>query len=107
MTTTQITRTEQADTTTYTAWVDGTDAAELIIWTATREIANVETRAAYRRQGLARALWEAANAEATIYHALPHHRTDEGDAFAEAMGGETISDEDGYQAECCICTGDL
>lgn len=106
MTTTQITRTEQADTITYTAWIDDTDAAELVIWAATREVANVETRRAYQRQGLARTLWEYANAEAECFHSLEHHRTPEGDAFARAVGGQTISPEDGYQPECCICTGE-
>ena len=106
MTTTEIARTEQADTITYTAIIDGTDAAELVIWTSTREVANVETRPAYQRQGLARALWTAANTEAECFHSLDHHRTPEGDAFAHAMGGETISAEAGYQAECIVCTGE-
>lgn len=106
MTTTEITRTEQADTITYTAMVDGADAADLVIWAATREVANVETSRAYQRQGLASALWTAANAEAECFHSLEHHRTPEGDAFAHAVGGETVSTEDGYQAECSICTGD-
>lgn len=104
MATAEITRTEQADTITYTAWVDGTDAAELVIQASTREIANVETRSAYQRQGLARALWTAANIEARCFHSLEHHRTAEGDAFALAVGGDTIDEQAGYQAECCICT---
>jgi hypothetical protein len=104
---TTITRTEQADTITYTATIDGTDAAELVIWTATREIANVETSSDYQRQGLARALWTAANTEGECFHSLDHHRTPEGDAFAHAVGGDTISDTDGYQAECIICTGEM
>jgi len=106
MTTTEIARTEQADTITYTALIDGIDAAELVIWTGTREVANVETRRAYQRQGLARALWEAANAEAECFHSLDHHRTPEGEAFAHAMGGDTISDEAGYQATCIVCAGE-
>lgn len=101
-----ITKSTDTDTTTYTYMVDGVDASELVIWAATREIANIETRVAYQGQGFARALWEHANAEGECFHSLEHHRTPEGDAFAQAVGGETISDEDGYQAECCICTGE-
>lgn len=103
----QITTARDADTTIYTAIIDGTDAAELTVWTATREIANVETRAAYQRQGLASALWAHANAEGECFHSLDHHRTAEGDAFAHAVGGDTISDTDGYQVECIICTGEM
>ena len=40
-------------------------------------------------------------------HALDHHRTEEGDAFARAMGGETIAPETDYIDVCCICTGDM
>ena len=102
----EIMKSIDSDTTTYTLMVNGTDAAELTIWTETREIANVETRAAFQRQGHARTLWEHANAEGQVFHSLDHHRTPEGDAFAHAMGGETIDAEAGYQAECWICTGD-
>jgi len=104
MSSAEVTRTEQDDTITYTAMVDGTDAAELVVWSGTREVANIETRPAFQRQGLASLLWEAANADGECFHSLEHHRTPEGDAFAHAVGGETIGDEDGYQAECSICT---
>lgn len=107
MSSTEITRTEQADTITYTAMIDGVDAAELMIWTATREIANVETRREFQRQGLARELWASANTEAECFHSLEHHRTSEGDAFATAVGGETIDEAAGFQAECIDCSGDL
>lgn len=103
----EIIKSTDTDTTTYTLMIDDTDAAELTIWTTTREVANVETRTAFQRQGLARTLWEHANAEAELFHALPHHRTPEGDAFADAMGGDTIDDEAGYQAMCDICTDTL
>ncbi len=106
MSSAEVTRTEQVDTITYTAMVDGTDAAELVIWSATREVANVETRRAYQRQGMARLLWSAANAEGEAFHSLDHHRTPEGQAFAHAVGGDTINTQDGYQAACSICTGD-
>lgn len=104
MSSAEVTRTEQNDTITYTVMIDGTDAAELAIRTTTREVANIETRRAYQRQGFARLLWEAANAEGQCFHSLDHHRTEEGEIFAHAVGGETISAEAGYQAECIICT---
>src|SRR5690606_31230625 len=101
---TKIIRTQQDDTIIYTAMVDGIDAAELTIWATTREVANIETREAYQRQGLARALWEAANADAECFHALDHHRTEDGDAFANAVGGATIDEVAGFVAVCTICT---
>lgn len=103
------TSTNQIDegTTTYTLWIDGEDASELTIWTTTREIANIETRAAHQGEGFARALYEHASAEEEIFHALEHHRTPEGHAFAEAMGGETIDEEDGKVDVCSTCNGDF
>lgn len=101
-----MTRTEQVDTITYTAWIDGTDAAELVIRASSREVVNVETRRAYQRQGLARQLWTVATAEAECFHALDHHRTPEGDAFAHAVGGDTIDAATGYVAECYTCNTD-
>ncbi|WGD38459.1 hypothetical protein [Lysinibacter sp. HNR] len=100
----EITKSIDSDTTTYTLWVDGTEVSELMLWTGTREVANIETATAYQGQGFARALWEHASAEAECFHSLPHHRTHEGDAFARAVGGETISEEDGFQDVCSICT---
>lgn len=102
----EIIKSSDSDTTTYTLMIDGVDASELMIWTATREIANIETRTAHQGHGYARTLWEHANAEAECFHSLDHHRTPEGDAFAHAVGGTTIDAEAGYQAECWICTGD-
>ena len=67
----------------------------------------VETAAAFARQGLASELWAAANSEAQCFHAVDHHRTPRGDAFAHAVGGETIADDLDIIAECGICCGDL
>lgn len=106
MTTTQITRTEQADSITYSALIDGAEVSFLTIDAATRKVCNVETINSHTRQGFARALREAANAESECFHDLDHHRTAEGDIFAQAMGGETISDEAGHVDACCICSGD-
>lgn len=106
MSTKQITRTEQADTITYTMVIDGTDASTLVIDTATRKVWNIETAERFTRQGLATELWAAANAEAECYHASEHHRTPEGDAFANAVGGATIDPDLDIIDECSICCGD-
>ena len=104
--TTTITRTETADTITYAATIDGTAASLLDIDATTRKVTNVETLDAYTRQGLARSLWVAANAEAECFHAVEHHRTPEGDAFAQAVGGETIAPELDIIDVCSICCAD-
>ena len=103
MTTTQITRTEAEGTITYAAIVDGDQVSFLDIDAETRQVWNVETADDFQGQGFARSLWEAANVEAECFHALDHHRTAEGDAFAQAVGGETIDETAGYVAECGIC----
>ena len=104
---TTITRTEQAGTVTYAANIDGERVSFLDIDAHTRKVTNVETATGHERRGYARILWEHANTEAECFHALDHHRTEEGDAFARAMGGETIAPEDDYIDVCCICTGDM
>ena len=101
--TTTITRTEQDDTIRYAHIIDGTEASFLDIDASTRKVVNVETADGYLRQGLARSLWDAANAEAECFHAVEHHRTPEGDAFAHAVGGETIEAELDHIDECGIC----
>jgi len=104
---TTITRTEQAGTVTYALVIDGEQVSFLDIDADTRKVTNVETATGHERRGYARSLWEHANNEAECFHALDHHRTAEGDAFARAMGGETIAPEDDYIDVCCICTGDI
>ena len=106
MTTTQITRTETTETITYAAIIDGIEASFLVIDAGTRKVVNIETATTYARQGLASALWVAANAEAECFHAVEHHRTPEGDAFAQAVGGETIAPELDVIDECFICCND-
>lgn len=84
--------TEQLHTFTITD-EDGT-AAELYIEQTAHMISNVEVREDRRGEGLARALYEAAEKRlGTIYHVPAWGRTPEGDAFAQAMGGETLDDE--------------
>ena len=107
MTTTQITRTETTDSIRYSMMIDGTEASFLLIDADTRKVENVETATTYARQGLASALWVAANAEGECFHAVEHHRTPEGDAFAQAVGGETIAPELDIIDVCFICCGDL
>ena len=106
MTTTQITRTETTETITYAAIIDGIEASFLDIDATTRKVTNIETLDEFARQGLARSLWEAANSEGECFHAVEHHRTPEGDAFAQAVGGETIAPELDIIDACFICCGD-
>jgi len=106
MTTTQITRTETTETITYAAIIDGIEASFLDIDATTRKVTNVETLNAYARQGLAHSLWTAANAEGECFHAVEHHRTPEGDAFAQAVGGETIDPALDVIDVCFICCVD-
>ena len=102
----EITKATHEDLTTYALIIDGEEVATLDIETDTRIVAHVETLMEHRGNGYARALWDHANTEAECFHALEHHRTAEGQCFAEAVGGETIDDETGYVAQCCICTGE-
>lgn len=74
-------------------------AAELYVSTARHEIMNIEVRGDRRGEGLARAIYTHAAAQMPIYHAPVAHRTDEGNAFAEAVGGETIE----YDCDCYGC----
>lgn len=101
-----ITTTATADTITYTMIIDGEQVSHLDITADHRIVANVETLPAHRGRGYASQLWVAANADGECYHAIEHHRTAEGDAFAQAVGGETADDADDYCEHCCICTGD-
>ena len=62
-----ITRTEQADMIIYAAIIDGEQVSHLDIDAQTRMVWNVETADGFERQGYARMLWEAANAEAECF----------------------------------------
>lgn len=74
----------------WTLTLDGETAAELWISTETGEIENVETKPGHQRQGYAAALYRQAASEIQIFHAPESHRSVEGHAFAEAMGGPTL-----------------
>lgn len=75
-------------------------AAELWVSADTGEIANIWTRRDLRGRGLARSLWETATAQMTVTHAPVAHRTPEGDAFAQAVGGPTAT----YPCSCYGCS---
>lgn len=77
-------------------------AAELYVSIDRCEIMNIEVREDRRSEGLARALYTAASAVMDVYHAPVAHRTEEGDAFAQAVGGQTIS----YDCTCAACSAD-
>jgi hypothetical protein len=101
----EITRTATADTTTWTLTVDGVEVSTLSAWTANGEIAQVETLAAHQGNGYARTLHAHADDDfrGGIYHTIEAHRTDEGDAFAQAVGGYTIDEADALIIDACCC----
>lgn len=98
-----ITRTANTDTTTWAAVQDGAEIAWLSIWTANREIANVEVRAAHQRHGHAAALYRQADTEAPIFHTISAHRTQDGNAFAAHVGGQDIDEDDALVIDSCCC----
>ena len=75
-------------------------AAELYVSTDRHEIMQIEVREDRRGEGLARALYETASREMTVFHAPVAHRTPEGDAFAQAVGGAVAE----YQCDWYACT---
>lgn len=80
---------------------DGGDLiAELYVSTDRHEIMNIWTAEGRRGEGLARALYNTASTQMDVLHAPAAHRTPEGDAFAEAIGGDTAE----YDCDCHACT---
>lgn len=75
----------------WTATVDGEIASELWVSIDNAEIMQVETSRSHRRLGYAAALYRQAASEMTIYHAPASHRTAEGDLFANAVGGDSLT----------------
>ena len=99
-----ITRTADSDTTTWALAVDGEEVAWLSVWTVNREVCNTEVRRAHQGRGYARLLFEHADADfGGIFHTIPQHRTDEGSAFAAAVGGDTIDEVDALVIDGCCC----
>lgn len=112
MTTTQITRTEQTiDGLPAIVWTlieDGTELAHLDAHTSGL-ILNVEVDEDRRGEGLARRLYEHADADLGLYHVPAWGCTPEGLAFAQAMGGEVMDDQEacnilGLDLETVTCT---
>ena len=74
---------------------DGAIASELYVDMTTLVIENIETAAQYRREGIASELFNAAEKQLPeVLHARPEHRTDEGNGWAEAVGGDTEDHDD-------------
>ena len=72
---------------------------ELYVSIETGEILNIWVDEVRRGEGIARRLYETAADQVTVYHAPVAHRTPEGHAFAEAVGGPTIE----YPCDCYGC----
>lgn len=73
--------------------IDGGVEVAYLLAHDTGLILNVEVNEDRRGEGLARALFEHADDAQGLYHVPTWGRTPEGDAFAEAMGGDTMDDE--------------
>lgn len=74
---------------------DGERIGELYVAMDTEVIMNIEVDADHRGEGIARALYEAADKQLdSLKHAPAAGCTPEGAAFAEAMGGEVAEDMD-------------
>lgn len=81
----------------WTLTVDGEDVSELWANLKTGQIMQVETKKAHQGEGHATALYRHATQTVDLYHSPQEHRTPAGDAFAHAVGGETIDPELAYQ----------
>lgn len=73
---------------------DGQVIAELYVAAANGLIMNVSVNEDRQGEGHTRALYEAATTTHTIYHVPAWGCTEDGLAFAEAMGGETMDEEE-------------
>lgn len=71
---------------------DGAEVGFLVAHTSGL-ILNVEVDEDRQGEGIARALYEHADATQGLYHVPAWGRTPDGDAFAQAMGGDTMDDE--------------
>lgn len=79
---------------------DGAVIGELYVSTDRHEIMNIEVDESHRGEGIARALYETATDQMEVFHAPAAHRSPEGDAFAEAVGGPTVAP---YACDCYGC----
>ena len=78
--------------TVWTLTLDGETIATLAAHTSGL-ILSVDVNANHRGEGHARRLYEAANRELALLHVPAWGRTEDGNAFADAMGGDTMDDE--------------
>lgn len=90
--TTTSTTQDGLDCTRYAAIDDGTEVAYLLAHT-TGLILNVEVDADRQGEGIARALYSYADDAQGLYHVPSWGRTEDGDAWATRMGGDTMDDE--------------
>mgnify|MGYP001946822483 CR=1 FL=1 len=69
--------------------------SELYVDPVTWVIASVQTEPEYRGEGIATSLYHAALAQLPqVLHDLPEHRTEDGNGWAEHVGGETVEAEE-------------
>ena len=76
----------------YSMIEDGAEIGYLLAHTSGL-ILNVEVAEDRQGEGIARALYEHADATQGLYHVPSWGRTPEGEGFATAMGGDTMDDE--------------
>lgn len=98
--TTTITRTEGVidglDAITWTLTIDSEPVAYLAAHT-TGLILNVEVQESHRGEGHARALYTHAATEHGLLHVPAWGRTEDGERFAQAVGGDVMDDEQAAQ----------
>ena len=93
MSTTEITKTATDEGIRY-QWIDGGVEVGYLLAHESGLILNVEVDQDRQGEGIARALFETADAETGLLHVPDWGRTPEGDAFAAAMGGDTMDEDE-------------
>ena len=76
----------------YTMIDDGAEIGHLLAHTSGL-ILNVEVDADHQGEGIATSLYRYADAQQGLYHIPSWGRTEDGDAWAKRMGGDTMDDE--------------
>lgn len=90
---TMITQTTSTDNGLNTI-IFASEHATLSVEATTGLILSIDVPAEHRGEGHARAIYEHAETIMDIYHVPSWGRTEDGDAFAEAMGGDTMDDQE-------------
>ena len=93
MSTTEITKTSTDEGIRY-QWIDEGVEVGYLLAHESGLILNVEVDQGRQGEGIARMLFEAADAEMGLLHAPDWGRTPDGDAFATAMGGDTMDEDE-------------